>query len=175
MKKYLFVLLLSFTSHLTQADTSAREGAVARLLDLMDAQAQLELAVQSMEERYVRSRIEHWNKVRKLTVEQQTKLAASEARLSELFRAHFSWERMQPRFIHFFATELTAGEIEQAIEFYSSDQSQPVPDKLYVVTVRSNGLLLEEALQIHPIIGEELNKDLVEIGIRQPVGAHRDL
>lgn len=104
MKKYLFVLLLSFMSHVTQAETSASEGAVVRMLELMDAQAQLQLAVQSMEERYVRSRIQHWKRVRELTAEQQAKLAASEARLSELFSAHFSWERMQPRLVRFFST-----------------------------------------------------------------------
>lgn len=50
-----------------------------------------------------------------------------------------------------------------------------MPDKLYVVTLRANGLLLEEASRIHPIIAEELNKDLIEIGIRHPAGAQGDL
>src|SRR5690606_18095040 len=92
-------------------------------------------------------------------------LNATEARLSELFRAHFSWERMQPKFVRFFSKELTSTEIDQAITFYSSEQNQDMPEKLYVVTIRSNGLILEEASRIQQLIQDEMRKDLEAAGI----------
>lgn len=167
-KQLLATLLLSLTCHLTQAESGADADSTQKMLELMQAPTQLEQSVLVMEERFVRSPLDSWRKVRNLTAEQEAQLNATEARLSELLRAHFSWERMQPKFVRFFSKELTSTEIDQAITFYSSEQNQDMPEKLYVVTIRSNGLILEEASRIQQLIQYEMRKDLEATGIVRP-------
>lgn len=169
MKKQLWaVLLLSLTCHLSQAETAADVRATEEMLDLMQMPAQLEQAVLALEERFVHSRLSHWRKVRDLSAEQEAQLSATETRASELFRTHLGWERMQPKLVQFFSNELSPAEIDQVIAFYASGQNQDLPEKIYVVIVRSSGVILEEASGIYPLLNEQMRKDLEAMGVRRP-------